>query len=785
MRPILKAALLGTSLLWGVAVGGLWPQVIDIRKDIRSMASKHQAHNVAHPGWSFPARIWSDAASLELPTPRLMEHARLRNYAVSCPPVAPGEYCPRTGTVIPRGGSFPEGAQPPGLAGWSRAPALEPILVGYLVGKDGEIREHLPLAEAPKHLIDAIIHAEDEDFRRHPGVNPLSAMRAAWANFRDSSYTQGASTLTMQTVRVLAQRREKTLPRKIREIAMAVSLDAFVGKDGVLQMYLDAPYLGQSGPQSICGFRAAARHYWGVDVTELSLSQAATLAAILPAPGRFGPDVAPKIARLRRDRVLRRMAKSGYDVTAARAEPIQLNMTTLPEPLYPSYLQATRAWLEDHLPHDVVYGSGLEVFTALDVVAQAKTDAIISDKLKWLERVAGTGSKEPLQAAAALLDPYTGALVAAYGGTLEASTDFNRATQARRQAGSAFKPMVYALAFSRMDGNGMPLYKASDVVGNDRRVFADTEGWRPRNISGHYTITSPLANAIAWSQNVATASLLEELGGPRYLVDFAGRMGFDPRWLPEEMGLALGQGEVTPVEMAMYVATIINGGRRATGSPVKSARDAAGQVRVGAISPDRPVMTPEGAALTRELMRGVVEYGTGNPIRGVGGVLGYEGPAIGKTGTTDKELDLWFVGGTPYYAASLWMGYDRPARIGGTASELAAPLWGWWMRGVHEELPWRDFEGPDIEYASICTISGLKPKAGCRSIRAPFLPGTAPEEMSRMCDSWPRRDEGYQSIWRRRRDRGARAGASTDPGVPSTSGPTATGTDTRTGPQPL
>ncbi len=789
MRPVLKAVLLGTSLLWGVAVGGVWPQLVDIRQEARTIAKEHQKHNVAHPGWSFPARIWSDSAPLDMEIPRLMEHARLRKYVVSCPPVEPGEYCPKTGTVIPRGGKFPEGLQPPGLAGWSRAPALEPLLIGYLVGKDGEIREHLPLEQAPEHLVDAIIFAEDEDFRAHPGVNPFSVLRASWANALDSSYTQGASTLTMQTVRVLTQRREKTLPRKLREATMAVSLDAFVGKDGVLQMYLDAPYLGQSGAMSICGFQAAAHHYWGLDATELSLAQAATLAAILPAPGRFGPDVAPKQARLRRDRVLRRMAKKGYDVTAARAEPVAVNLTSLPDSQYPSYVQATRSWLEDHLPHDVVYGAGLEVYTALDLVAQARTDAIIGEKLDWLEKVVGRSNEEPLQAASALLNPYTGAMVAAYGGTQAASTDFNRATQARRQAGSSFKPLVYALAFSRMDGNGMPLYKASDVVANGRRVFDNTDGWKPRNISGRYTQTSPLAQAMAWSQNVATASLLEELGGPRYLVDFAGRMGFDTRWLPEEMGLALGQGEVTPVEMASYVATVINGGRRATGSPVQSARDAAGQIRVGAIAPDRPVMTPEGAALTRELMRGVVEHGTGNPIRGVGGVYGYEGPAIGKTGTTDKELDLWFVGGTPHYAGSIWIGYDRPQRIGGTASELAAPLWGWWMRGVHEGLSTtREFEGPQVEYASICTITGKRPQAGCRSIRAPFLPGTVPTEMSSACDSWPSREGRSQSLWRRRRGGGQASAPAQESsaGTPTSAGPPATGGSTsRTGPSPL
>ncbi len=767
------------SLLWGVAIGGVWPAVIDIRSETRSLADAHINHQVAHPGWSFPAKIWSGSASLDLATPRLMEHARLRDYHQSCPPAAPGQFCPKTGTVMPRGGTFPEGIQPPGLAGWTRPLALEPILIGYLIGPDGEVREHLPLADAPDHLIDAILAAEDEEFYSHPGVNPVASVRAAWANMRQGGYRQGGSTLTMQTVRLMTQRREKTMMRKLREMAMAVSLDGHLDKNGVLQMYLDGPYLGQAGGKSICGFQAAARHYWGKNAADLTLDEAATLAAILPAPGRFGPDVAPKTARLRRDQVLRRMKDMGYEVTEARAARILVDVQPLPSAKYPPYLQATRAWLEDHLPQNVVYGAGLEVYTALDLVAQAKTEKVLTRRLKFIEQRVGRRGEAPLQVAGALLDAHSGALVAAFGGTVDNATDFNRATQARRQAGSAFKPLVYALALSRMDSDGMPLYKTSDSVPNALRTFEGTDGWRPQNINRHYTKSRTLAYALPWSENVATASLLEELGGPRYLVDFAGRLGFDTRWLPEEMGLALGQGEVTPVEMAAFAATIINGGRRATGSPVNSARDAAGQVRVGAISPDRPVMTAEAAALTRELMRGVVDFGTGNPIRGVAGVHGYKGVAIGKTGTTDRELDLWFVGGTPYYAAAVWLGYDKPTRIGGSASDFAAPLWGWWMRAVHQDLPEKDFEGPVLEFHRICANTGKKPLPGCLSVRAPFLPGTGPTEVSPVCAVAPPRALGAVNAWQRPR---ARVQA---PPQSDATAPTAQGGRKGPGPEPL
>jgi penicillin-binding protein 1A len=190
-------------------------------------------------------------------------------------------------------------------------------------------------------------------------------------------------------------------------------------------------------------------------------------------------------------------------------------------------------------------------------------------------------------------------------------------------------------------------------------------------------------------------------------------------------------------------------------------------------------MSPEAAALTRELMRGVVLSGTGGAVRGVNGIIGYEGEAIGKTGTTDGEMDLWFVGGTPRYASALWVGYDTPTTIGGSASELAAPLWGWWMKGIHDGLDERSFEGPEIEYRQICTVTGLRPQTGqgCLSIRAPFLPGTAPRGVSSVCAK-AEPEKKFTSMWKRRRQN--------DDGSPSSgSVGQATGKSRATGPAPF
>ena len=733
----------------------LWPQWTAVRDATITSADAHVHYEVAHPGWSFPSTVWSAPAPLDLPPARLALEARARDYTQVCPPVAPGQFCPRDGAVIPRGGAFAEGAQPAGLDGWTRPLALEPVRIGSLVGPDAEIREHLPLDQAPKLLLAAIVAAEDEGFYQHHGVDLAGMLRAVWVNSQDGGYKQGASTLSMQVVRNLSQDKEKTLARKLREAAAAVALDGHLGKEGVLQVYLDAPYLGQDGSMSICGFQAAARYYYGVDATALSLSQAATLAGILPAPGRFAPDRFPDRAKQRRDMVLERMAKAGWDVTAALAEPVSAEPHTRPEDRFPSYLQAVRSWSEVNLGPALLYGAGLDVWTALDLVAQQQSDTLIPKRVAYLEQAVGRRSDGPLEAAGAVVDSRTGYLVAVYGGTQQAQTDFNRATQARRQPGSSIKPLVYAMALSERGPDGGPRYTAADTMRNSRGVFPDTDGWNPRNVGGGYTTTATLSYGLAWSQNIATAALLQDAGGPARLKTFGTTMGFDTRSWPEELGLALGQGEVTPLEMARFVATVIADGHLAGAWPVVSATDASGRVRLRTEGLGDPVMPADAAALTRGLMRAVIEQGTGGASRGGAGFPGYAGPAIGKTGTTDSEKDLWFIGGTPDYSAAIWLGYDQPARIGASASDLAAPLWGWWMRALEEGLPQAEFTGQvQTESRAVCLVSGKRSNGTCPLIGTPFLPGTAPRERCPIVHAAaPEGVESagkYEGLWKRK-----------------------------------
>ncbi|MCB9760606.1 MAG: transglycosylase domain-containing protein [Alphaproteobacteria bacterium] len=748
LLPHLAALVLLAALAW-VVWGIPWWQ--GLKAEVAEAADAHVDFQVAHPGWSYPVRVWSAPAPLDLPPERLAAHARIRGYAEACPPVAPGSFCPNTGAVIPRGGRFPEGVQPPGVEGWTRPLALEPIRIGLLVGPDGELREHLPVDEAPAHLLAAIVAAEDQGFHEHAGVKFSSLVRAAWANARGVGVLQGGSTLTMQAMRiVIPRRRGRTLQRKVWETAAALALDAHLGKQGVLQVYLDGPYLGQAGNLSVSGFQAAAWHYWGIDARDLSLSQAAILASILPAPGRFNPITSPEEARTRRDRTLRRMEAAGWDVTDALAEPVSAIAHPWPADRYPSYLQETRRWLEENLDAATLYGGGLEVFTGLDVVAQEAGAAEIEARLPEMVAALGRRQEQPLRAAVALVDPVTGALAAVHDSGMSAATDFSRATQARRQVGSAFKPLVYALAFDRSypltgDAPSPPPFTAATPLPNQWRDFSMAPGWHPRNVGGFYSPTSSLAYALAWSQNIATAALLEQLGGPEPLIALAGRFGLPTDHLPHEMGLALGQAELSPLDMARVVATVSNGGLRVSGAPVLEVRDARGAVRHRLQPPSERVLSPEAAELTRALMQLVIDWGTGGAARGAAGRLGVRGPAIGKTGTTDQERDLWFVGATPHHAGALWIGFDTPASIGASASDLASPLWGWWMRAVEAGLAEGTFDGPKARVLRMCAYTGCRDEGQCVTMPAPFLEGTGPY---RQCpDVEVQEKEHHERLW--------------------------------------
>jgi membrane peptidoglycan carboxypeptidase len=731
----------------------LYPNWKHFENETIEMIEQHRQFETSHPGWSFPGKLFSSPASLQLPKERRIQQAKLRNYTLNCPAKKPGEYCD-DGTIIPRGGIFAEGTQPPGVENWTRELAMEPIYLGPIIGPDSELREHLPIEDAPDHLIAALLHSEDAEFYEHSGVNIVAFLRAVVANLQGGSYKQGASTITMQVARNLVQRKEKTIERKLREIAFAVILDKHLSKKEILQMYIDMPYLGQDGSFSICGFASAAQFYFNKDIRDVTLDEAAILVGILPAPGSFRPDKFPDKAQEKRDRVLNLLKNEGWDVQSSIESPIPISTNSqLTKYIHPAYVQASISWLTTRIDPDILYGAGLNVHTAMDPVIQKETEHIFTERIKYLMKRLRLPKDPPLEAAAVLINPQTGYMEAVYGGTINSPYDFSRATQAKRQAGSSFKPMVFTLAFSQFDENGNTKWKSFDILKNQRKTFKDTNGWRPKNIgtSEVYSRTTTVANAITRSQNIATANLLEANGGPKALIAFAKDVGFDTSNFPEEMGIALGQAEVTPLEMAQFMAMISNGGHKVKGFPVISAYDLSGKNHIVQHPLGRRVINDDTAAMIKELMRLVIRYGTGGAIRGIGGKKGYTDMSIGKTGTTDKSKDLWFIGATPNYASAIWLGYDQPTKMRGTASDIAAPMWGWWMREVHKGIPVKkQFNGVKLKRRNLCRLTGQFANETCKRLPFPLLEGhkprgTCPEEHPPPDPDKPK----FKSIWYR------------------------------------
>ena len=737
-------------LLLGASIA-LHPMIQQMDAEVQKLIEDHQSLEVSHPGWSFPGMLYSAPAPLSLPKKHRIAHAQFRKYIEQCPAIEAGTYCSKDGTVIPRGGIFPEGVQPAGLNNWTRELAMEPIELGPLIGPDAEIRYHLPIDETPPHLIAALLHSEDAEFYKHSGVNFLAFGRAVLANLQGGTYAQGASTITMQVVRNLTQDKEKNLKRKLREVVQSLLLERHLSKSEILQFYLDMPYLGQDGSYSICGFAAASLFYFQKDIRDININEAAILVGILPAPATYRPDKSPAKAQQKRDRVLKIMATNGWNVSDALESAIPISsVSPLGQFRFTAFAQASLSWLEDHLETQTLYSTGLQVFTSLDVVMQDRTEKIFTEKLDFFMKALRLPTDPRMQAGAVLIDPESGYLKAVYGGDIQSPYDFSRATQARRQAGSSFKPLVYALAFSKPKEDGVS-WRAFDTIGNTRKTFANTNGWRPRNNGGKYSQYSTLAKGLTLSENIATASLLEAVGGPKELIQFADDLGFETKDYPEELGLALGQAEVTPLEMGAFVAMLANGGTQVYGQPVTHAIDQNGENHIYITGLGGKILDESTAALTRDIMRLVILRGTGGASRGALGERGFTGNAFGKTGTTDSNKDLWFIGSSTILSGSLWIGYDKPLNMKGSASDLAAPLWGWWMRAMHQDLnvP-KEFSGLKTKPKYVCRETGKYRNATCKTMPIPTLDGQRPRGRCTENHPPPDPNKKYNGLWKRR-----------------------------------
>jgi 1A family penicillin-binding protein len=546
-------------------------------------------------------------------------------------------------------------------------------------------RVNVPLSRVPRSVRAAFIAVEDRRFYYHHGVDWRSAARALVRNISRADVSEGFSTITMQVVRnafvpQLAQQR--TLRRKLIEIYLAHRLERSLTKQQILALYLNVIYLGNGA----YGVEAASRDLFGKDVDQLTVTEGATLAALARGPSVYSPRRHPDRALARRNLVLTVMAREHYlnDSLAVqlRRQPLRLSPGEWrPREDRSFAIDPVRA-VVDSLIGDGQQGD-LIVYTTLDARAQRAAEGAVARQADAIDRLARRG-RDTLQAALIALDPRNGEIRALVGGRRYVPGGYNRALSARRQPGSAFKPFVYAAALTR------GYTPAAVVMDTPVEIAARDQVWRPVNFDGRYAGPLTLRRALMRSANAATVRLSESVG-ERRVAALARRAGIRSPLRPVP-ALALGAGEVTPIELAVAYAPFANGGLGVTPSLVRRIEAGDGTVLWRAPRPraERVLGEAEAFQLT-SMLESVVDGGTGRVVRD----LGVRGAVAGKTGTTNDGTDVWFVGYTPTVVAAVWFGYDAPRPIAPSASggRLAAPAWasfyldGWLERDPSDWKP--------------------------------------------------------------------------------------------------
>ena len=522
----------------------------------------------------------------------------------------------------------------------------------------------VPLQTLPPHLAQAVIATEDRRFYQHFGMDVVGFGRAIVANIRAGRIVQGGSTITQQLAKNLYLSPERTVVRKLRELMLAIWLEARLDKDDILAAYLNRVYLGDG----TFGVEAASRRYFGKSARQLSLAEAAIIAGLLKAPSRYAPTNDLSRSQARAAQVLRNMVEAGFiseaqATTAARAPAVPVKAVQGPH-----RARYFVDWVHDLLPEWASRTKDdLVVFTTLDPEMQRQAEKAVADALRRYGKSRNAG-----QAALVALDRF-GAVKAMVGGRSYRESQFNRAVQASRQPGSAFKPFVYLTA---LEAGMVPETRVTDSP-------VSVEDWQPQNISGRYAGEVTLKRALAESINTVAVKLSETVGREK-VRDTARRMGITST-LSAHPSLALGTSEVTVLELTAAYLPFANGGRGGVPHAVVEIRTRSGDViyRRRPWPNDRVVETPNVRRMN-DMLSEVIRTGTGKAARPG------SRPAAGKTGTTQDYRDGWFVGYTADLVAGVWIGNDdnAPMQRGG-GGDVPARIWRQFVVEASKDMPVR------------------------------------------------------------------------------------------------
>jgi penicillin-binding protein 1B len=591
-----------------------------------------------------------------------------------------------------------------------------------------EERRWTALEEVPGEMILAIVAVEDRRFLGHHGIDLIGIGRALFANVRAAGVVQGGSTITQQLTKNLYGPGKRSLRRKFLEAVAAVALELHYDKDEILEAYLNEVYLGQLGPVAISGVGDASRFFFGAHVQDLDLARSALLAGMIRNPGRYNPRRHALEARQRRDLVLRLMIEQEMideDLAlSAIAAPLGLGDGALSVDRLP-WIESYLAIAMDPLASEAVPSrSGFSVFTTFDEQIQHAAQAALESGLAKLEQRLGRDTTEPLEGAVVVLRPADGAILALVGGRDYRRSQFNRAIQARRPAGSTMKPFVLlaALERSRHD-DGFEFTLASVLDDTPLELRAGGQLWRPANYDRRHRGQVTAREALEQSINVPTVRAATNVGLPA-VVEMAHRCGIESE-MEAVPSLALGSEEVTPLELAAAYAALANGGVRVRPHGLLALVDRdGGRTSLSPTQTER-VVGADSAYLITDVLVGAVERGTGRSAAR----LGFTGTAAGKTGSSDGLRDAWFVGYTSDVLALVWVGYDDNRPVGLAGASAALPIWVDLMQRIGADDADAFSQPAGVVRRKVDPATGQRATRRCPETRQEmFLRGTEPEQ---------------------------------------------------------
>ncbi len=594
-----------------------------------------------------------------------------------------------------------------------------------------EDRRTVHLHEVTPDLINAIIAIEDRKFYQHWGVDPFGLVRAAMNNLRSRGRRlQGGSTITQQLAWNLFLTHEQTLSRKLKELVMTLRLERSFSKDEILELYMNEIYFGD-----VYGVETASRYFFGKSAADLDLAEAAVLAGIPKHPARYSPVRHPDNATGRRNVVLAAMLSTGkitrgrYEAAVAETLRVTGRHASRDGQRAPYFTETIRQRLLEDYGGETTYEGGLKVVTTLDPDLQHVAEESLERQLAFLEREnrydyleadsIDAPSTSRLQGAVVALDPRTGAIRALVGGRDFDESEFNRAIQARRQPGSAFKPFVFATAVA--DGR-----RVSDTLIDAAivRFLPNGDRWEPTNFSKTFRGVVTLREALAHSINIPSVLLMEDVGLDQVIAT-AHQMGIESP-LPRVLSLALGTGEVSLLELTGAYGPFANRGIYTRPYMIERIEDRAGHSLFRHVAETREALDERVAYVTADLMKSVIDHGTGQRARR----YGLEGDCAGKTGTTDDYTDAWFVGFNDDLLCGVWVGFDQHSPIGKgmTGAQCALPVWTDVMKAAGDGASPAPFAVPkSVVVVKMCVETARLATPYCpETVDEVFIEGTEP-----------------------------------------------------------